>query len=200
MPITSSPSFPSAVDVPTLSQRQSAEEDDASLPVLTPPKAVWRGVDILLVGVVAALAFVAGITAVGQFRHIAARNRLADELVAAGAGFSAYLRDQGVLPPHANAGELPAGMQAYLTNVKWTAPTPVGGLYRWVNHSPREPGASATLAGAIEVTAFGPGMALKLTPADLLAIDRRIDDGDLTKGNFRSGFNGWPVLRVHGSP
>ncbi len=201
MPITTTSTFPAEVDAPASYRRSPADGDEAAtLPVASAPKAVWLGTDIALVALVAVLAFVAAITAVGQYRHAAARNRLADEMVTAAAAFSSYLRDQGALPPPANAGELPAGTQAYLTSVKWTAPTPVGGLYRWVNYSPLEPAPGAALSGAVEVTAFGPGVELKLTPADLLAIDRRIDDGDLTKGNFRAGFNGWPVLRVQGTP
>jgi len=37
---------------------------------------------------------------------------------------------------------------------------------------------------------------LQLTPDDLIAIDRELDDGNLATGNFRTGFNGWPVMLV----
>ena len=54
--------------------------------------------------------------------------------------------------------------------------------------------------GRITLTAFSPHFPLTLTRSDLLALDRQIDDGDLTTGRFRTGFNGWPVYLVRDKP
>lgn len=52
----------------------------------------------------------------------------------------------------------------------------------------------------IAVTAFAPDSPLRLTAQQLLEIDRRIDDGNLATGRFRTGFNGWPVYRLQPDP
>lgn len=52
--------------------------------------------------------------------------------------------------------------------------------------------------GAIAVTAFSPQLPLRLTRADMVYVDRQIDDGNLASGRFRAGFNGWPVYTVGG--
>lgn len=166
------------------------------MPRVATPQRLYRVSDLLLICAVALLAFIAGVAALGEFRHLQTRNRLADEMVIAAAAFQAYLRDRGALPPHANAGEVPPGTATYLAGIRWNEPTPAGGLYRWVNTTTAGEGGAAVYSGAVEVTAFPPAPELKLSEADLRAIDRRIDDGDLTTGAFRAGFNGWPVLRL----
>lgn len=70
------------------------------------------------------------------------------------------------------------------------APGPAfGGEYGWVPPAAGRP-------GMITLTAFAPGFPLELSRADLVEVDRRIDDGDLATGRFRTGFNGWPVYLV----
>jgi len=50
--------------------------------------------------------------------------------------------------------------------------------------------------GAVTLTAFSPSFPLTLVESDLIYIDRKIDDGNLATGRFRTGFNGWPVYLV----
>lgn len=76
----------------------------------------------------------------------------------------------------------------------WAAGSAFGGKYGWV------PPGAAGRPGEITLTAFAPGFPLELSRADLLLIDRTIDDGDLATGRFRTGFNGWPVYRVDVKP
>ena len=70
----------------------------------------------------------------------------------------------------------------------WAEGSPFGGSYGWDGR------------GGILVTAFSPGFPLALTRAELREIDRRLDDGNLGTGRFRSGFNGWPVYQVEEKP
>ena len=163
-------------------------------------RVVWRLPDIFLVGLVGVLTCAAAVTAFRQIQHRRACHRVAAELTAAAAGFRAYMKEQGAGPAPANAGVVPQGMGAYLAGVDWISPTAVGGLYRWVNDSAGESGGATPPAGVIEITAFPRSPPLVLSPSDLLAIDRQIDDGNLSTGDFRTGFNGWPLLRVRTSP
>ena len=98
-------------------------------------------------------------------------------------------------------GEVPAGMAPYFGSLDWSVPSPVGGAFRWVAATDTKPDTVPTIrGGVITLTAFPPGLPLTLTAEDLLAMDRQIDDGNLATGNFRTGFNGWPVLTVQVSP
>ena len=164
------------------------------------PRVVWSVSDLLLVGLFVLLASLAAVTAYRQLEQARARRRVADELKSAAAGFQAYLRERGTAPADANVGVVPPGMATYLTGIDWASPTPAGGLYRWVNIGGGEVGAVPPVAGRIEITAFPRSLPLTLTRADWEEIDRRIDDGNLATGNFRTGFNGWPVLTVRAAP
>ena len=98
---------------------------------------------------------------------------------------------------HAAGGRWPATGEeagAALRDPRWAAGSPVGGSYGWL------PPAAAGRPGRITLTAFHPAFPLALTRTELLELDRRIDDGDLTTGRFRTGFNGWPVYLVGVQP
>lgn len=110
--------------------------------------------------------------------------------------FADHRRQKGAWPASTN-GEviLPREMEAILGETNWTAGSPFGGSYGWV-----EPGRGREGRGTVVLTAFAPGFPLELTRTDLLEIDRRFDDGDLATGRFRTGFNGWPVYLVGENP
>jgi len=67
----------------------------------------------------------------------------------------------------------------------------------------REPGNTAKAPlrpGMIAVTAFSPGPPLTLSEDDLRYIDRKLDDGNLATGRFRTGFNRWPIYLIGPRP
>jgi type II secretory pathway pseudopilin PulG len=174
---------------------------NAEAPPVTPrARAIWPAYDVLLVGFVVATMIAAAVAGVARQRHAIARERFAQDLVATAAAFREYLGKNPSGPADTAPGVVPAGMEPYLANLHWTAPTPAGGLYRWTYRVPSPQSEPAARAGLIEVTSFPPGPAFTLSPADLLEIDRQIDDGNLATGNFRLGFNGWPVLSVSVPP
>jgi hypothetical protein len=101
-----------------------------------------------------------------------------------------------VIDPQRGAGRshaLPPGLVHALRETLWHKGPPFGGNYEWV---PPATG-RASRRGAIAVTAFSPAFPLKLSRADLLRIDRELDDGRLETGRFRTGFNGWPVYDLN---
>ena len=97
---------------------------------------------------------------------------------------------------HTASGRWPQGPEEvpHLGETPWAEASPFGGHYGWV--PPKPP----VRPGAITLTAFSPDLPLELTRVDLLGIDRQIDDGDLTTGRFRAGFNGWPIYLVGEQP
>lgn len=98
---------------------------------------------------------------------------------------------------HAETGRWPATAEevgAPLRDRGWFNGSPVGGSYGW------SPPGAAGQPGRISLTAFHPAFPLAITQAELLELDRRIDDGDLATGRFRTGFNGWPVYFTGNQP
>lgn len=152
----------------------------------------WQFTDKLLVTTAAILLLAVVAVAINRHRHRNAREHFVADLLASKAAFQSFLRLQTGAPPDTAPGLVPVGMEPYLEKIAWSKPTPVGGVYRWVA---REGPAKATF-GVIALTAFPPAPEIRLSVDDLLEIDRRIDDGNLATGDFRTGFNGWPTLIV----
>ncbi|MES1194259.1 MAG: hypothetical protein ABUL65_00100, partial [Opitutus sp.] len=141
--------------------------------------------EVVLVLLVSALAGVLLFTMTGRVRQNQRREQFAAELQEFEAAFQAYHRQQRTWPP-STKGEavMPKGMEDVLVETDWVRGSPFGGSYGWDSR------------GAVVLTAFAPAFPLDLTRADLLAIDRQIDDGDPATGRLRTGFNGWPVYYV----
>ena len=144
-------------------------------------------VELLLILLVLVLAMVLLFMGLGRIRHQARLKQLGADMQAFTKVFEQARAESGRWP--ATAAE--AGPR--LRDDRWAKGSDFGGEYGWV-----PPGAGRT--GMITLTAFSPNFPLALTRADLLAIDRGIDDGDLATGRFRTGFNGWPVYLVGGTP
>ena len=162
--------------------------------------AVWSPGELLLGGIVLLLAIAAAIQGVRAYAHQRACERFGTELLARAEAFQRYMRFHDTPPPDPGEPVLPAGMESYVTAADWLTPTPVGGTYRWIRPPAGQPKGKSRIIGGIAITAFQPGPTLDLTAAELLAIDRQIDDGNLATGNFQRGFNGWPVYWVRSPP
>ena len=147
------------------------------------------GFEIALALVVLAIGAYLGFTGWQKLQQRACGERFADEVRVLSAALENCHRKLGKWPAAAREGEVPEGIAVYLSPGKWPDTTPIGGRYVW---TPPTAGRPATL----EVTAFGSDAPLTAARADLRAIDLLLDDGNLTTGRFRTGFNGWPVWRV----
>jgi len=104
---------------------------------------------------------------------------IADLRVATGA-FELYSLENGGYPPDRNPGEMPAGMEPYLSGIKWTESTPIGGLWDW------------------DYLTFGNKIGVSVRYTDggdhdalLQEIDKRIDDGDLSAGKLQKRTSGY---------
>lgn len=165
---------------------------------MTAPRHSWltterRGVrglvpvEPLLLLLVLGLAGVLLFTALGRIRHGLRLEQFGAELQAYAAAIEQARAERGRWPATAEE----AGSR--LVDGGWMNGSAFGGEYRWVPPAAGRP-------GMITLTAFAPGFPLELARADLLTIDRQIDDGDLATGRFRTGFNGWPVWLVADQP
>jgi hypothetical protein len=151
-----------------------------------------------------------GISEFRKYQHRAHRDQFVGELRTLAAAFESHHAQHGVWPAGTNAeSRLPKGMEAALAKTRWLAGPPFGGSYDWIPLGQTPPRAatppakqgddapkSASPGGLIAVTAFSPLSPLALSRRDLLYVDGKLDDGNLSTGRFRTGFNGWPVLQV----
>jgi type II secretory pathway pseudopilin PulG len=107
-----------------------------------------------------------------------------NDLRVAVSGFVTYSVSEGGYPGETVAGVLPTGMSAHFSRrLRWTEPTPIGGQWDWDYQ------AYGFKAG---VSVFQPVR----TPSQMRDIDRKIDDGDLSTGSFRTRAGGGYVYII----
>jgi hypothetical protein len=178
------------------------------------PTAGFTLFELVLTLLAIALAIHIAFTEIGKFRHRADRDQFVEELGILAGVFENHWAQHGEWPPatHPEA-RMPRGMEPALAHTRWLAGPPFGGSYDWIppaapgsESQPKGPMENSEAAksppppGAIAVTAFSPFPPLPLTLEDLLYIDARLDDGNLSTGRFRSGCNRWPVYAVNPAP
>jgi hypothetical protein len=81
-------------------------------------------------------------------------------------------------------------MEGYLGATGWQRVTPIGGLYSWDPNSTQQ----GERYRAVIVIATADGHPVSSESAQLLDLDRRVDDGDLDAGNFRLGYRNYPIF------
>ncbi len=80
-------------------------------------------------------------------------------------------------------------MIGYLRASNWTRVTPIGGKYYWNPNSLHQ----GTRYRAVIVVATVGQDRVTSDRNQLLEIDRKIDDGNLSSGNFRLGASNYPI-------
>lgn len=116
---------------------------------------------------------------------------LAHDLRQFTSAFQAHAHERSNWPASTRGpAEIPAGMEARLSGSNWQRPTPIGGGYRWVRHTPHR---GERFEAAILIVPTG-GHPVSEDRDQLVDLDRRIDDGNLATGNFRLGYRNLPVL------
>jgi type II secretory pathway pseudopilin PulG len=143
---------------------------------------------VLIVGVLAALAMPALKRALISARASA----VASDLRTFAAAFQSYEQQNGTYPPDASIGVLPPLMAGLLGNSSWARVTPIGGRYNWEYN---RVSAGVRYRAGIGIRTLSE--ATVTTDRDqLLAVDRLIDDGDLSTGNFFLGIGNEPFLAI----
>lgn len=124
---------------------------------------------VIILGILAAIV-------VPQFASASTDSRnsvVARNLQALAEQFLLYEARYGVFPDDEYPGQLPPGMAGMVDPAFFAQPTPIGGQWDW------------------DFNQFGVHAAISIhlparTAAEMTAIDRLIDDGDLTTGRFRA--------------
>lgn len=121
-----------------------------------------------------------------------AATAIGNDLRTFAAAFDGYVHETGVWPTESVAGVMPPEMVGRINPSAWLRTTPLGGQYNWDNNQ-MHAGTRFKAAIAISNTAAAPFV----QDLDLLeAIDRIIDDGNLSTGNFRIGADDEPVFII----
>ena len=124
---------------------------------------------ILVIGILTALA----LPAYYKMRQKSSNLLVINELRSASGALTFYVTEKGSWPPDGKGG-WPSEMTGYLPPPdRWTQPTPIGGTWAWTLNSDET-------AASIRINDY------TATMAQVLDLDRMIDDGNLTSGNVLS--------------
>jgi len=151
-------------------------------------------VEIMVVVAIIALLMAIAIPNFARAREVSNENRFINNLRVIGDAFDMYTADYGGYPPDG----FPAswnnldGMRPYLTRVKWTENTPIGGTWDWDNSQ------TFGMAGArvTGITVHSPPQTSNTGRQTLVEIDRKFDNGDITTGVFIQRNNGSGYIYV----
>lgn len=143
---------------------------------------------LLILSMLAAISMPASKRAIQSARA----STIANDLRVFYAAYSSHAQQTGSYPPEVAVGVMPPLMVNQLGNTAWRRKTPIGGLYNWDYN--RNHGGTVYRA-AIAISRSGTNR-VTTDNQQLLAIDRRIDDGNLNTGSFRLGAASEPVYII----
>lgn len=155
-----------------------------------------RGFTLAEIAVVTLIISILAALAVPYFKQsiISARSdTLINDLRVFTQAFQAHLQEKGDWPAEqADPGQLPTGMDGYLRQSNWERVSPIGGYYNWDNQQRHN---GLKLQAVIAICTVGE---IKVTSdrIQLEDIDRKLDDGNLSTGNFRLGFRNEPIYII----
>ncbi len=150
-------------------------------------------VEIMVVVVIISLLAMLAVPTMQKIRRKARASAIANDFRVYATAFQTYSHENGAWPAESPAGAMPAGVEVYLKDGSWGRVSVMGGHYNWENEQLHQNGFRPRAAIAITGTADAP----LLVDADLLTdIDRAVDDGVLTTGNFRLGSGNCPLFVV----
>ncbi len=154
------------------------------------------GFSLIELSVVLFIVSVLAALAVPAFKRIHLNARSAaviNDLRVFASAFQSYAHDRGDWPAATGVpGEIPPGMQNYLSATTWEHATPIGGSYTWAVNSLQQ---GERYRAVLLISNVGEN---KVTAErqQLVDLDQKIDDGDLDTGNFRLGFRNQPVFVI----
>jgi prepilin-type N-terminal cleavage/methylation domain-containing protein len=155
-------------------------------------KAAFTLVELMVTITIISLLAAASVPTIVSVKRRALATVIGNDLRVFAGAFDAYAHEAGGWPAEVDAGVLPPEMASRIDPTAWNRTTPLGGRYNWDNNQTHY-GVTYRAVLAISSTASSP----VVQDADLLeAIDRVIDDGNLTAGNFRLGVDDEPIFVI----
>jgi prepilin-type N-terminal cleavage/methylation domain-containing protein len=142
-----------------------------SSPQKSPPCAGFTLVEIMVVVVIIGLLAAIAIPAFARVRQAAQNSRFVSDVRTFAQAFESYASQNGRWPANAGSGAVPPGMSGDFNEANWKGRNSVGGRWNWDRNLNVAAGISTT-----DVT---------VNAAQMAAIDKAIDDGDLSTGLFR---------------
>ena len=123
---------------------------------------------VVIIGLLAALA----IPAFQRVQRASQNSRVVNDLRVFSQSFETYATQNGAWPANVGPGVVPPGMAGTFKTDVWQSPTSIGGVWNWDQNI-------AGFTAGISISNF------TCNDAQLIEIDAKIDDGDLTTGNFQ---------------
>lgn len=129
-------------------------------------------VEIMIVVVIIGLLAAIAVPAFQRVQRAAKTGRFVSDLRTFTQAFETYATESGTWPANAGSGVVPAGMTGTFKADVWTGTTVIGGRWNWDRNL-------NGVAAGISVASY------TVSDAQLLEIDAKIDDGDLSTGLFQ---------------
>lgn len=154
--------------------------------------AAFTLVEIMVVVTIISLLAALSIPALQSVKRRTIATTLGNDLRTFAAAFDTYATERGAFPAEVAAGVFPPEMVDRIKPVSWNRVTPIGGQYNWDNNQTHY---GTKYRGVIQISTTG--TATLLQDVEMWeAVDRTIDDGNLTTGNFRLGADDEPIFIV----
>lgn len=129
---------------------------------------------------------------IGKVKRRSVATSVGNDLRVFAGAFDTYSHENGRWPAEVDAGVFPVEMASRINDGNWTRPTRIGGQFNW-DFDQMHQGTRYRAVIAINTTSAAP----LIQDADMWeAVDRAIDDGVLTTGNFRLGADDEPIYIV----
>jgi len=164
-------------------------------PTRFPHRNARAGFTLVELGAVVVIISLLAMMALQAFKRLSVRTRTTAVLnnfrVLAGA-MNFYDGQNAAWPPTTAAGVMPAALQGYVASTNFTSPSPIGGYYTWATNSLQ----GGSTYQAVIIISSANGSNITTDQGQLLDIDKRGDDGNLTTGNIFLGASNYLVYVV----
>jgi prepilin-type N-terminal cleavage/methylation domain-containing protein len=164
----------------------------SSLPFARRRNAAFTLVEIMVVVTIISLLAALSVPALQRVKRRTIATAIGNDLRTFAAAFDTYAAERGGFPAEVAAGVFPSEMVDRIKPGDWGRVTPIGGQYNWDNNQTHY---GTKYRAVIQISSTA--TATLLQDVDLWeAVDRTIDDGNLTTGSFRLGADDEPIFIV----